>query len=55
MVYGLFYPQTATRVPEIYLKWAVSRENLFSEVVTMQESNLPAQLQRLATALEFWI
>ena len=39
---------------QIY-KWALSRENLYSGFSTMYDSNRPAQLQRLATVLKFWI
>ena len=39
----------------IILIWAMSQENLSSGFATRKDSNRPAQPQKLATGLKFWI
>ena len=44
--------------PRIYHdfdKWVSTWENLYSGFSTMQDSNHPAQLQRLARKLKFYV
>ena len=50
---GIFVVKTPRFVAALIS--ALSQENLFSGFVTRQDTNQPAQLQRVARILKFWI